>query len=290
MNRHIVPLALGLLACLSWALGTVATKHVLATIPPLSLLAGQVAASTVFLAILCLIRRVTIHWSDWRIGLAGLLQPALVYACSLIGLSLIPASLESMIFAAETPLIMLLAWPLLRETPSKTAIIFGGLSFIGVVLLSWQPDFDRAPTHGLGIAFVLAGVVFAALYSIAIRRMSAKVDALRLTTACQIVGALAVGFVWLLGGDQDLSALSWLDGLLVIGSGLLLNGIPLLLYGIVLERTSATFAALMLPLVPVLTAALAFVLLGEMLTPLQWGGALIVLSCVTALAIWNKSA
>lgn len=284
------PLSLGVLACLSWALGSITTKQVLATIPALSVLTGQLAASIVFLAILCLFRGVRIHWRDWRIGLPGLLQPALAYSCSVIGLSLIPASLESMIFAAETPLIMLLAWPLLREAPNRTVILFASLSFVGVVLLTWPSDFVRPVAEGLGIAFVLAGVVFAALYSIAIRRMSATVDALRLTTACQIMGGTAVAGIWLLSGSADLSAPSWRDALMVIGSGLLLNAIPFLLYGIVLERTSATFAALMLPLVPVLTAALAYPVLGETLTMLQWMGACIVLSCVTALAIWGKTA
>ena len=67
------------------------------------------------------------------------------------------------------------------------------------------------------------------------------------------------------------------DAVLVAVSGLLLVGIPFLLYGITLERLSATAAALLLPLVPLFTAVFSSLFLQEMLTARQWLGAATIL-------------
>ncbi len=282
-------LVYGALACLSWAFGNVLTKTVLSHVEPLAVLNGQLTVSVIALWTLSLARGATIRFGDWRAGLPGLLHPASAYACSTFGLALVPASLEAMIFAIETPLILLLAWPLLRERPSKSMAAFGSLAFIGVIILTWQPEIGGSTEHGFGVFLILSGVVFAALYSVAIRRMSADVDALRLTTASQTVGWLAVGAVWLATRQPHMADLTPADGLLIVGSGLLLNAIPSLLYGIVLERTSATFAALILPLVPVLTAALAYLTLGETLNFVQWTGAFLVVSSIVALSLQRST-
>jgi drug/metabolite transporter (DMT)-like permease len=132
---------------------------------------------------------------------------------------------------------------------------------------------------------VLAGVLFASFYNIAIRRMSHDVEALRLARASQIVAFLAVGLVWTIVGPSTKVSLTIADVALVAASGLLLQAIPFLLYGITLERISATAAALLLPLVPVFTAIFAAVLLQEMLTARQWLGAATVLLSVLGMPI-----
>lgn len=80
-------------------------------------------------------------------------------------------------------------------------------------------------------------------------------------------------------------SLDAIDGALIAGSGLLMNAIPFFLYGLVLERASAAFAALLLPLVPLITAAIAFGVFGETLSSLQWFGALLVLCSAAAISL-----
>lgn len=150
-------------------------------------------------------------------------------------------------------------------------------------MLSWNSETDPYSLRILGVALVLTGVLFASLYNIAIRRMSHDVDALRLARASQTVGFLAVGLVWTIVGPSTKVSPTGADAALVVASGLLLQAIPFLLYGITLQRISATAAALLLPLVPVFTAIFAAVLLQEMLTARQWLGAATVL--VSALAM-----
>ena len=259
------------------------SKVALSTVEPLTLLVGQLAVSSLSLSALSIWLGASMRLSDWRVGLPGLLQPALAYSLSTYGLTMVPATAESMLFAVETPIVILLAWPILGEFPNRAIGLLCVLAFAGVGLLSWNSETDPYSLRILGVALVLTGVLFASLYNIAIRRMSHDVDALRLARASQTVGFLAVGLVWTIVGPSTKVSPTGADAALVVASGLLLQAIPFLLYGITLQRISATAAALLLPLVPVFTAIFAAVLLQEMLTARQWLGAATVL--VSALAM-----
>jgi len=69
------PFTYGLLACLSWALGSVLTKAVLSHAAPLDVLSGQLTASVIGLWTLSLASKSEIRLDDWRVGLPGVLQP-----------------------------------------------------------------------------------------------------------------------------------------------------------------------------------------------------------------------
>jgi drug/metabolite transporter (DMT)-like permease len=288
--RPHTTLLYGLLACLSWACGSVLTKALLAQADPLTVLSGQLTASVVGLWAISLASGSQIRLDDWRIGLPGIFQPGLAYGLSTIGLTQVSATLEAMIFAIETPLILLLAWPLLGERPTRLLAALGLLAFAGVIILTWRPEIDVSSKHGFGVLLIMSGAVFAALYVIAIRRMSADVEPLRLTRASQTIGWLAVLVVWCTTRPPGTPDLDAIHTALIVGSGLLLNAIPFLLYGVVLERASTGFAALLLPLIPVMTAAIAFGVLGETLSALQWLGALLVLASVAALSLRTEQA
>jgi drug/metabolite transporter (DMT)-like permease len=289
-SSHATPLVYGALACLCWASGSVLTKALLSHAEPLEVLSGQLTASVIGLWAISLARGSQIRLDDWRVGLPGVLQPALAYGLSTVGLAQVPATLEAMIFAIETPLILLLAWPLLGERPTRLLAALGLVAFAGVIILTWRAEIDVSPKYGFGVLLIVLGAVSAALYVIAIRRMSADVDALRLTRASQTIGWLAVLVVWYATRTQETRHLDAIDAALIAGSGLLLNAIPFLLYGLVLERASTGFAALLLPLIPVMTAAIAFGVLGETLSALQWFGAMLVLSSVAALSLTTTPA
>jgi drug/metabolite transporter (DMT)-like permease len=289
-QRSALPLLCGLLACLSWSIGNVLSKVALSSMEPLTLLMGQLAVSSLSLSVLSIWLGAPIRLSDWRLGLPGLLQPALAYGLSTYGLTMVPATAEATLFAVETPLVILLAWPILGELPSRAIGLLCALALAGVGLLGWNSELDPYSLRRWGVALVLAGVLFASLYNIAIRRMSRDVGALRLARTSQIVAFLAVGLVWTIISPLTKVSLTFADAALVVASGLLLQAVPFLLYGITLQRLSATTAALLLPLVPVFTAVLAAVLLQEMLTGRQWlGAAAVLLSALgTPLALRDR--
>jgi drug/metabolite transporter (DMT)-like permease len=283
--RPHATLLYGLLACLSWACGSVLTKALLAQADPLTVLSGQLTASVVGLWAISLASGSQIRLDDWRIGFPGIFQPGLAYGLSIIALAQLPATLEAMIFTIETPLILLLAWPLLGERPTKFLATLGLLAFAGVLILTWRPEIELGAGDGFAVSLIVFGALFAALYSVIIRRMSADVDALRLTRASQTIGWLAVLIVWWATQKPEPTQLGVIGAMLIAASGLLLNAIPFFLYGLVLEQASAGFAAMLLPLVPLLTAAIASAVLGESMSSLQWLGAVLVLSSVAALSL-----
>ncbi len=233
------PLLCGILATLSWSIGNVLSKAALSSIEPLSLLTGQLAVSAASLSALSIWSGAPIRLADWRVGLPGLLQPALAFGLSTFGLAMLPATAETMLFAIETPVVVLLAWPVLGERPSRAIGLLCLLALVGVGLLSWSSEADLEALRKTGVVLVLAGVLFAALYNIAIRRMSHEVDALRLAAASQIVAFLVVGLAWIVAGPSTRTSLTVVDSVLIFASGLLLLAIPFPLYGMTLERISA---------------------------------------------------
>jgi drug/metabolite transporter (DMT)-like permease len=128
----------GLLACLSWACGTVLSKSLLERFHPLDLLVMQLSISTALLWVLVVMYRRTPDFHDWRFAWPGVLQPGLAYGLSIFGLAAIPARLETMLFAAESALTLVLAWPLLGERPRPASIGLSVIAFGGVALLSWD--------------------------------------------------------------------------------------------------------------------------------------------------------
>jgi drug/metabolite transporter (DMT)-like permease len=289
MTFGATPLLYGVLACLSWAFGNVLTKAVLSHAEPLDVLSGQLTASVIGLWTISLASKSEIWLDDWRVGLPGILQPGLAYGLSTVALAQVPASLEAMIFTIETPLILLFAWAMLGERPTRLLTALGLLAFAGVIILTWRDEIDVPATHGFAVILIVLGAGFAALYSVVIRRLSSDVDALRLTRASQTVGWLAVIVFWWTMREPQTSNLEVIDGAMIAGSGLLLNAIPFFLYGLVLERASAAFAALLLPLVPLMTAAIASGVLGETLSLLQWIGALLVLCSAATMSLTTST-
>src|SRR5438477_3273841 len=83
MSFLATPFMYGVLACLSWALGSVLTKAVLAHADPFDVLSGQLTASVIGLWTMSLARRSEIRLNEWRIGLPGILQPGLAYGLSI---------------------------------------------------------------------------------------------------------------------------------------------------------------------------------------------------------------
>lgn len=290
LPRSVFPLLCGLLACLSWSVGDVLAKVALSRLEPLTLLTGQLAASAFGLSALSICLGMPVRLSDWRVGLPGVLQPALAYGLSTFGLAMLPATAEAMLFSVETPTVMLLAWSILGERTTRSMGALCLLTLTGVVLLSWNSEADPYSLQGVGVALVLGAVFFASLYNIAVRRMSRSVDALRLARASQFVALLVVGLAWVLGSGSLAGSLTIGDAALIVTSGLLLQAIPFLLFGITLERMNVAAAALLLPLVPMFTAVLAAFFLEEVLSLRQWLGAGIILASAVATPLVLRSA
>ncbi len=278
----------GATAC--WGVGTVISKHALATIEPLTLLAVQLLSSTLFLLGAVRIRHSRLVWTSdlRRLGALGVLNPGLAYALGLLGLRSISASMSVLIWAVEPVLILVLAAILLSERVSAPRAAALAMAVLGVVLVVY-----RAGARGstVGVMLTVAAVMACALYTVAARGLLTDDDPLVVVLVQQaaalgfagLVLAGAAGTVGVSGiGAVSAAALVW-----AVVSGLLYYGIAFWLYLTGLGNMSASAAGSFLPLVPVFGVTAAM-LVGDRLDLRQWIGAAIVVASVAAIALLHS--
>jgi len=272
-----------------WGLGAVATKGLLAEVPPLQMLVAQLVGSVAFLWVALLVTRGPVPRGETalRAGLSGLADPGLAYTVGLVGLSLTTASSATLIGATETPMIVLLAFLFLRERTGRRTLLLAAVAGVGVGLLM-LPDLQGLGGGSLlGDGLMVASTLLAAIYVALSRRLVAGVAPLPLAALQQ-----TTGLAWAVASLAVARAAGWVpaaEGL--TAPGLLLAGLIgvfqyalafwLYLYG--LRRVPASRAALYLALIPVFGVAGAAVLLSERLAAVQWVGAAVVLGTVLAL-------
>jgi drug/metabolite transporter (DMT)-like permease len=240
------------MAC--WGVGTVATKHVIEAVDPLTLLPLQLGASCLFLLFVALARRERFGWSSQmtRLALLGILNPGLAYALGLLGLASITASLSVLLWAAEPVLIVALAAVLLREhVPAalSSALI---VAVIGVVLVVYQPG---AVGSGGGIALTLAAVGCCAIYTVLTRRLLLEDSSLTVVLVQQVVAlvfaaALATAVSAAGGAGWESMSLDPAGWAAAAGSGILYYGLAFIFYLAGLRHVPASYAGAFLPSSP----------------------------------------
>lgn len=276
--------AAAVLSAACWGSATVMSKGLLDLLPPLTLLVVQLLASIVFLwgAVLFLRLRIRLDRPAQRASLSGVLEPGLSYSFGIAGLALTTASNASLIGTTEPLFILLLAWLLLRERIAGGVVGLAALASLGIGLVV-LPDIRSGSGEGtlLGDALVVLGTLFAALYVIATRKLVMTLDPLPLSALQQSVGllwtlgllalALAVGAVTLGLDDVPPSVL-----LFAAFTGIVQYALAFWLYLFALRRLPANVAAFYLALIPVFGVGAAAVFLGEVLGPMQWLGAALI--------------
>ena len=290
-SRGLAVLA-AVLSAACWGSATVMSKGVLDHMPPMTLLTVQLTASifVLWLAVLILRFRVRFDRASRRASLSGLLEPGLAYTFGIVGLALTTASNSALIGAAEPVFVLLLAWFVLKEKIGAPMLVLGAMAMLGIVLVM-APDARGLPGQGslLGDVFVLIGTGFAALYVIATRRLVSRIDPLPLSALQQ-----SVGLVWALGvlaaalglGLVPVGLAGVPAGVLLLAaaSGVIQYALAFWFYLFALQSLPANVAGFFLTLIPVFGMAVAFVFLGETLTPLQWLGACCVIFSVAVIS------
>ena len=276
-------------ACLCVSVASIMTKALLAHAPVLPVVFAQVLASTVVVWAVAAARgRLPRGRTGLRLATPGLLAPGLQYLAAYGGLAMTPVSIEGVLFALEATLVALLAWPLLRERPSRQTRVSIALGTVGVVLISWRDTGDaRIPLAG--VALILAGVACGALDTLVSRVLAPEADPLTMTAAVHAAG-LAVVAATVLGTGAATGAASWTflraPGTLavVVVSGVLLHGVATLGFVAALQHTTAARAAALFPSIAVFNTLGGYVVLGERLWGVQLGGGVLVVAAALLVA------
>lgn len=268
---------------MGWALGFVLMKVIAHDVDPftIAMLRGLVATAALTVWFLATKRSILprglelVHWCVLG-SLTGWIPNVLTgYALTGIG-----AGLAAMI-QTMTPLLVAIAAHLVFHDDRMTPLRIGGLvsGFVGVGILV-GPRLFEGPAAG--VLPVLAMFGCSACYTtgnLYARRVSTG-DPARLAFGQQLCsGGIATGLAFAFGGgaplDQAIPVWPY-----VLGLGLIATALPITLFMRMIARAGAVRASMVGYLVPVLTPALSFFLLGETLGLREMLGGAIVLASI----------
>ncbi len=280
--RHAL-LLVAATAC--WGCGTVLSKQVLDRgVAPLTLLAIELAASSLLLWLGTLVLGLRVTWSATlgRLAALGILNPGFAYALGLLGLVTIDASMSVLLWATEPMLIMLLAVLLLRERVAAATIVAVAVALVGVLLVLYRPG---ASGDAIGIGLTMGAVTACGFYTVLTRRLLLDDSSLVVVLVQQsaaLVFALAItGLAWAVGAaDLGLPATSatWA---LAAASGVVYYGLAFWFLVGGLRGVPASIAGSFFPLIPVFGLAAGY-LAGDRLLERQWLGATLVVAATAA--------
>ena len=202
-------------------------------------------------------------------------------------LTLAPAGLCALLLYLHPALVALLAAVFLHERLTVVKLAALAVALAGTVLtiapaLTSEHDVPANAGVAAGIGFAIAAAVFYALYIVIGAWFGRRVSAFPVSTivigsaaAVFIAGSLARGPQW------PQNAAGWIA---VLAIALLSTVAAITLYFAGLTRVGPTRASTLSTLEPLVTVALAAIVLGERIEPVQMAGGALILTAVVLLA------
>jgi drug/metabolite transporter (DMT)-like permease len=262
-SHQVAPYASIILAVVFWGLSFVATKIVLESFTPFTLIFIRFSVASCFFLAFMLYRGFP-KLRPKAYGLlfiAALFQPGLYFLCETTGLQYTSASKASLIVATIPIVVLCLSVLFLNERSNWVMILGIGLSVIGVV--------------------TLIIVMAMAIYTVLMKNLVQTQSTLDLTGLQIFYGALlfAPAFVWEFPRVQW-AAVSGRSIIALAGLTLFATLGAFLCFNFALSKMPAAKTAIFLNCVPVVTAIGAWVILNERLTLMQMAGGILVLFSV----------
>jgi DME family drug/metabolite transporter len=237
------------------------------------------------LALFCLVTRrgFRLGIRDWLHSLGlGLLAVMMFYG-NIGAVEFIPINLTSLLFFTYPPMIAVLSAVVLRESmaPAKAAAI--AVAFAGLALMLGV-SFDKVDPRGIALA--LAAAVSCAWNAVWLVRKLGRADIIVVTFHMTLTAALALVLITVLS-DQ----LRWPTapgGWAGLAGVTLLQGMAVPIYFVALPLVGALKSGIVTNVQPLITIAAAYLLFGEVLSPVQGMGGCMVLGGLW-LAQWSDA-
>lgn len=288
MSRSVFLAWAGLvLACLFWAGNSLVARAFTGAIPPFSLAFWRWAVALAILLPLVAPSlwqyRQTLRQAGWRLWLLSLLAIT-TYNCLLYTAALSTAAINLSLVSTCLPLATFIgAGVLLGEWPTRKAWLGLLLALLGLLWLiaqgNWQVLASLSFAQG-DLLMVLATLDWA-LYSLLLRRWSAhfQLPPFTLLGALVLLGLLMLSPLYLWEFSQGARfELSLANIAAIVYTALFASVIAYQLWNIGLRELGPSRTAMSNYLMPVFTAMLGWLLLGEGLRPYHWWGGALILS------------
>jgi len=198
------------------------------------------------------------------------------------GLERLPASTYVVLFYTYPAMVVILSF-FLGEPIRRLAWIALVMALVGVALT--VPDFSTEGAGdiiGVGFAIANAGVV--ALYYIVSKRVMSGLDDVFRGTAILMIGTLLTLCVLIpiRGMQIPQNPTTWLSMMAIAA---FCTVMPVFGVNLGIQKIGASQASLVSTAEPVLSMVVAMILLGEVILPIQWGGAVLIISSVILLQL-----
>ena len=282
---RLVPHVAVILAVLVWSSSFIALKIALSAYSPLAVMAGRMAAaSLICLPLLPRVLRFARH-SPLRsvLLLSVICEPCLYFLFETFALRFTSSAQAGMVIALLPLPVAAGAWFLLGERLPRRAWPGFALAIGGVVWLTLgAPATENAPNPPLGNLLEICAVLCAAAYTVCAKRLMDTLPPTAMTAAMSFAGA--VFFVPLALLPLPIAPVplavdmpGWMPvlSILYLGTIVTFAGYGLFNYGV--SRLHAGQAAAYMNLTPVATLLLGVLCLGDVLLPVQYAAAVLVL-------------
>ena len=213
------------------------------------------------------------------------------YSLSFYGLKIIDGASATLFVQSEIPFGILIAFLILGEKPPLKNIIGLIIAFIGIFILSGNPNLEDKM---LGVIFILSGAFLWSLAQVLAKDVSKKIGGLALTAWLGIfAGPQAIFASFLIEGNpiNYITAATPQAWIILIYLGLIMNGIGYSCWYSVLSRHPVNSVMPVLLLFPVTGLLTAIFILKE--TPNTYsyiGGSIILIGVSIILINKNKNA
>lgn len=263
--------------CLLWALNNVLSKIVVTdmAIPPLFY--GALRFGIVALAVSPWLFPAPRPW--WRLIIVGLTMGGGTFALAFVGLQTASPSSSAIVFQLGVPVTTILSVLILGEVIHWRRGFGILLSFLGVMIVMWQPD-DMAVSTGL--LFIAASAVLGSIGAITMKQMTG-VKPLTFQAWVGLISFLPLIFLTAIlepEGPQAALNAGWLFALIVLFSALVVSVVGHTSYYSLIQRYEANMIAPLTLMMPLFT-----IVLGVFITKDPFGGQMAIGTIVALLGV-----
>jgi len=284
LPRSLLTPVAAFFTALAWSGSWITGKLAVTGAPPLEISTVRFAIAAVILAAITAVTRAELgRGSLWPIALAGFLGYCAYNAFVFVGLTMAPASDGALIVPTLIPVLTALAATFIGERITAMKVAGFALASFGVALViaAGQSAGEVSSRRLIGDVLMVLGAICWAMYTVLGTVAMRTRSPLAVVTIAAPVGALClVPLGFLEKGYADLPGWSLSVWLNVLYLALIGSVASFILFYWVVRRVGAGVAAMTSYLVPVLTLAMAVVLLGDRPQPLQLVGGLVILAGV----------
>lgn len=290
--NRVIPLLCLAGAVVFWGTSFAALKSALGSFSPMTVIWLRMAIASVVFAPMWFFlpkpqyRRGDVGW----LALITLLQPCVYYLAEGYAIQYTTSSAAGVISAIVPLLVAVGAWLFLREHLPWRSILAIAVSLIGVAMLSLGGATQTsAPNPVLGNMLELIAMVAAAGSMIALKHLSLRYNPWFLTGL-----QAAVGAIFFLPGAIAGDPASWLQATplawaCVAYLGTVVSLAAFGLYNTAITHMPANRAALAINLVPAVALLTGWIVLGEMLAPVQLVGCAVIIGAVVLAETGGKA-